>query len=62
MSGKRRSPTARTGVSPVRRLLTTALSAAATFAVGQSSSAPGQIAIEDLRALLGMIRPAVTGR
>ena len=33
MSGKRRSPTARTGVSPVRRLLTTALSAAATFAV-----------------------------
>jgi 3-dehydroquinate dehydratase-1 len=32
-----------------------------TFAVGKSSSAPGQIAIEDLRAVLATIRKAVLG-
>jgi 3-dehydroquinate dehydratase I len=34
---------------------------AVTFAVGKSSSAPGQVPIEELRAVLGTIRKAVRG-
>jgi 3-dehydroquinate dehydratase-1 len=34
---------------------------AATFAVGRSGSAPGQVAIEDLRAALAAVRQAVMG-
>jgi 3-dehydroquinate dehydratase-1 len=33
-----------------------------TFAVGKSSSAPGQVPIEELRAVLATVRKAVTGR
>jgi 3-dehydroquinate dehydratase-1 len=32
-----------------------------TFAVGKSSSAPGQVPIEELRAMLTMTRKAVLG-
>ena len=32
-----------------------------TFAVGKSSSAPGQVPIEELRAVLATIRKAVLG-
>jgi 3-dehydroquinate dehydratase-1 len=35
---------------------------AATFAVGKSSSAPGQIAIDELRSALAVAHGAVQGR
>lgn len=49
------------GVGSVSRIMGWVYGSAATFAVGKSSSAPGQVAIEDLRTALAIIRQAVTG-
>ena len=49
------------GVGSLSRIMGWVYGSAATFAVGKSSSAPGQIAIEDLRATLAVVRKAVTG-
>lgn len=49
------------GVGSLSRIMGWVYGSAATFAVGKSSSAPGQIAIEDLRAVLATVRRAVTG-
>jgi 3-dehydroquinate dehydratase-1 len=49
------------GVGSLSRIVGGAYGSAATFAVGKSSSAPGQIAIEDLRAALAITRRAVLG-
>jgi 3-dehydroquinate dehydratase-1 len=49
------------GVGSLSRVMGWVYGSAATFAVGKSSSAPGQIAIEDLRAVLATVRRAVTG-
>ena len=49
------------GIGSLSRIMGWVYGSAATFAVGKSSSAPGQIAIEDLRAVLTTVRKAVTG-
>lgn len=49
------------GIGSLSRIMGWVYGSAATFAVGKSSSAPGQIAIEDLRAVLATIRKAVAG-
>jgi len=49
------------GVGSLSRIMGWVYGSAATFAVGKSSSAPGQIAIEDLRAVLAVVRKAVLG-
>jgi 3-dehydroquinate dehydratase-1 len=49
------------GVGSLSRIMGWAYGSAATFAVGKSSSAPGQIAVEDLRAALVITRRAVLG-
>ena len=49
------------GVGSLSRIMGWVYGSAATFAVGKSSSAPGQIAIEDLRTTLAVVRKAVTG-
>jgi len=49
------------GVGSLSRIMGWVYGSAATFAVGKSSSAPGQIAIEDLRTVLATVRKAVTG-
>lgn len=49
------------GLGSPSRIMGWLYGSAATFAVGKSSSAPGQIAIDDLRATLGTVRRAVTG-
>jgi 3-dehydroquinate dehydratase-1 len=49
------------GVGSLSRIMGWAYGSAATFAVGKSSSAPGQIAVEDLRAALSITRRAVLG-
>jgi 3-dehydroquinate dehydratase-1 len=49
------------GVGSLSRIMGWVYGSAATFAVGKSSSAPGQIAIEELRAVLATVRRAVTG-
>ena len=49
------------GIGSLSRIVGWVYGSAATFAVGKSSSAPGQIAIEDLRAVLATVRKAVTG-
>ena len=49
------------GVGSLSRIMGWVYGSAATFAVGKSSSAPGQIAIEDLRSVLAVVRRAVTG-
>ena len=49
------------GVGSLSRIMGWVYGSAATFAVGKSSSAPGQIAIEDLRAVLAVVRKAVNG-
>jgi 3-dehydroquinate dehydratase-1 len=49
------------GVGSLSRIMGWAYGSAATFAVGKSSSAPGQIAVEDLRAALAITRKAVLG-
>ena len=50
------------GVGSLSRIMGWVYGSAATFAVGKSSSAPGQIAIEDLRTALAIVRKAVTGQ
>ena len=50
------------GVGSLSRIMGWVYGSAATFAVGKSSSAPGQIAIEDLRTTLAVVRQAVTGK
>jgi len=50
------------GVGSLSRIMGWVYGSAATFAVGKSSSAPGQIAIEDLRATLAVVRQSVLGR
>ena len=50
------------GVGSLSRVMGFVYGSAATFAVGKSSSAPGQIAIEDLRTALAIVRKAVTGQ
>jgi len=50
------------GIGSLSRIMGWVYGSAATFAVGKSSSAPGQIAIEDLRAVLATVRKAVTGK
>lgn len=50
------------GIGSLSRLVGWVYGSAATFAVGKSSSAPGQIAVEDLRNVLGVIRRAVKGQ
>ena len=49
------------GVGSLSRIMGWVYGSAATFAVGKSSSAPGQIAIEELRTVLATVRKAVTG-
>lgn len=49
------------GLGAVSRIMGWIYGSAATFAVGKSSSAPGQIAVEELRTLLAATRRAVTG-
>ncbi len=50
------------GVGSLSRIVGWVYGSAATFAVGKSSSAPGQVAIEELRTALGLVRKAVTGQ
>jgi 3-dehydroquinate dehydratase-1 len=50
------------GIGSLSRIMGWVYGSAATFAVGKSSSAPGQIAIEDLRSVLATVRKAVTGQ
>lgn len=50
------------GIGSVSRMIGWLYGSAATFAVGKSSSAPGQVALEDLRATLAAVRRAVTGQ
>lgn len=50
------------GVGSLSRIMGWVYGSSATFAVGKSSSAPGQIAIEDLRTVLATVRKAVTGQ
>jgi 3-dehydroquinate dehydratase I len=49
------------GIGSISRMTGWLYGSAATFAVGKSSSAPGQIAVDDLRATLAVVRRAVTG-
>ena len=50
------------GIGAVSRMMGWMYGSAATFAVGKSSSAPGQVAVEELRASLAAVRHAVTGQ
>jgi 3-dehydroquinate dehydratase I len=50
------------GIGSLSRMIGWVYGSAATFAVGKSSSAPGQVSIEDLRVMLALIRKAVTGQ
>ena len=50
------------GIGSLSRIMGWVYGSAATFAVGKSSSAPGQIGIEDLRTALAIVRKAVTGQ
>ncbi len=50
------------GVGSISRIMGWIYGSAATFAVGKSSSAPGQVAIEDLRTALSIVRGAVNGK
>jgi 3-dehydroquinate dehydratase-1 len=50
------------GLGSLSRIMGWVYGSAATFAVGKSSSAPGQIAIEELRAALATVRGAVLGK
>jgi len=49
------------GIGSLSRIVGWIYGSAATFAVGKSSSAPGQIAIEELRSVLATVRQAVNG-
>ena len=50
------------GLGSLSRIMGWVYGSAATFAVGKSSSAPGQIAVEDLRTALAIVRQAVLGK
>lgn len=50
------------GLGALSRVVGWMYGSAATFAVGKSSSAPGQIGVEELRSMLSLMRQAVTGR
>jgi 3-dehydroquinate dehydratase-1 len=50
------------GLGAVSRIVGGVFGSAVTFAVGKSASAPGQIAIEDLRAALGTVGRALAGK
>lgn len=50
------------GIGSLSRIMGWAYGSAATFAVGKGRSAPGQIAIEDLRTALSITRQAVLGQ
>ena len=50
------------GVGSLSRIMGWVYGSAATFAVGKNSSAPGQVAIEDLRTALAIVRQAVMGK
>jgi 3-dehydroquinate dehydratase I len=50
------------GIGSISRMIGWIYGSAATFAVGKSSSAPGQVAIDELRAVLATTRSAVLGR
>lgn len=50
------------GVGSLSRMIGWVYGSAATFAVGKSSSAPGQIAIDELRAVLSTVSQAVIGK
>jgi 3-dehydroquinate dehydratase-1 len=49
------------GFGSVSRIVGGVFGSALTFAVGKSSSAPGQIAIEDLRIALNTVGRSMTG-
>lgn len=49
-------------VGSLSRIVGWVYGAAATFAVGKDCSAPGQIAIEDLRTALSIVRQAILGK
>ena len=49
------------GLGATSRIMGWIYGSAATFAVGKSSSAPGQIAVEELRSVLATVRRAVRG-
>ena len=49
-------------VGSLSRMMGWVYGSAATFAIGKSSSAPGQVAIDDLRAVLATLRQTVLGR
>lgn len=50
------------GIGSISRMIGWVYGSAATFAVGKSSSAPGQVAIDELRRVLAASRQAVQGR
>jgi 3-dehydroquinate dehydratase-1 len=50
------------GIGSLSRIMGWVYGSAATFAVGKGSSAPGQIAIEELRAALATVRGVVLGK
>ena len=50
------------GLGSLSRMVGWVYGSAATFAVGKSSSAPGQVAIDDLRTVLARLRQSVLGR
>lgn len=49
------------GIGSISRMIGWVYGSAATFAIGKSSSAPGQIAIDELRAVLATLRRTVLG-
>ena len=49
------------GIGSLSRIIGGVYGSAATFAVGKSSSAPGQIDIDELRSALAVVRRAVSG-
>lgn len=49
------------GIGSVSRMVGEVYGSAVTFAVGKSSSAPGQIPIEELRGVLATVRKAIAG-
>lgn len=49
------------GIGSISRIMGWMYGSAATFAVGKSSSAPGQIAVEELRGMLAAVQRAVKG-
>jgi len=50
------------GLGSLSRMIGWVYGSAVTFAVGKSSSAPGQISIEELRVMLSLTRKTITGK